>query len=360
MTDASDHAPEQIGHLLNTPDLADALDSDRFKQFLDHVPVAIAVSELLPSEAITYANLEFERLTGRPAGEMVGRSWRTLPGIASANGDDRRLSDAVETDHEYVGAFAIVLDEGSIEVDAWSNTIEDEDGTALFRLVALARAGRSLDDVQQAALGALRDKDVQLLELQHRVKNNLQMISSLIILQARKIDDKSIRDALHSMLERVQALSTVHQRLYQSDDISRFDVAELAHDLSGDLVGACGRDDIKVTVNADHVFIRAPKAAPLALVINELITNAIKHAFRDQGGHLRVTVQRLPTQCHIRIEDDGAGLSGKNDSDSFGTTIVRTLARQIGATVSWTPADPGARVDVVFPLDSHELAEATG
>src|SRR6476661_4227588 len=100
-----DKDSEDVAQLLSTPGLADALESDRFKQFLDHVPVAIAVSELHPSETVTYANLEFERLTGQPVAEIQGRSWRALPGIAASAGDDRLLRDAVKDDAEYIGEF---------------------------------------------------------------------------------------------------------------------------------------------------------------------------------------------------------------------------------------------------------------
>ena len=123
--------------------LADALESDRFKQFLDHVPVAIAVSELHPSETVTYANLEFERLTGQPVAEIQGKSWRALPGIAASAGDDRMLRDAVKDDAEYIGQFTIDREAGSVNVDAWSNTIEDETGKPIFRLLALASVSRA-------------------------------------------------------------------------------------------------------------------------------------------------------------------------------------------------------------------------
>src|SRR5580765_2008732 len=99
-----DHA-DRVERLLETPGLADALESERFKQFLDHVPVAIVVSELLPSEIITYANLEFERLTGHQVASIEGKSWKALPGMAAADHDDRLLSEAVEDDEEYIGTF---------------------------------------------------------------------------------------------------------------------------------------------------------------------------------------------------------------------------------------------------------------
>ena len=207
---------EGIEQLLDTPALADALESDRFKQFLDHVPVAIAVSELQPSELITYANLEFERLTGVPAAELQGKSWRTLPGIATPDEDDRPLSEAVATDQEFVGTFTIEQGGDSIDVDAWSNTIEDDDGTALFRLVALARAGSHRPDREEELSRALHDKDVLMLELQHRVKNNLQMITALIRLEARNVADGEVGKRFDRLSGRVNALALLYDALSAS------------------------------------------------------------------------------------------------------------------------------------------------
>src|SRR5215213_11659369 len=118
-----DKGSEPVEQLLATPALADALESDRFKQFLDHVPVAIAVSELRPSEAITYCNFEFERLTGLAAAEVQGNDWKVLPGVAAPRGDDTALGEAVQSDEEYIGTFTIDRGGNRVDVDAWSNTI---------------------------------------------------------------------------------------------------------------------------------------------------------------------------------------------------------------------------------------------
>ena len=123
--------------MIETPHLADALESERFKQFLDRVPVAIAVSELEPSERIVYANLEFERITGQTNAEVVGRLWDSLPGDASGAEDSRAMGEAIAEDRDYIGAFDIELDGRTVQVDAWSNVIEDDDGVPMFRLVAL-------------------------------------------------------------------------------------------------------------------------------------------------------------------------------------------------------------------------------
>lgn len=131
----SNHTKEHVDALIDPAAVVEALEGDRFRQFLDHIPVAVAVSELQPSEIVTYANLEFQRLIGRTALEIEGKSWRALPGIASADGDERLLRDAVRDDSEYIGVFTIDREAGAINVDVWSNTIEDEVGQPIYRLV---------------------------------------------------------------------------------------------------------------------------------------------------------------------------------------------------------------------------------
>jgi len=98
---------------------------------------------------------------------------------------------------------------------------------------------------------ALEERTVLLHEVDHRVKNNLQLISSLIKMQARRIADPEIQRSLAAMLERISALSTVHRRLYQAEDATEFDVAEFIRDLSSDLIGAAGRDDIRLRLDLE-------------------------------------------------------------------------------------------------------------
>src|SRR3990170_1832580 len=177
-------APERSEALLGTPHLAGALGSEQFKSFLDHVPVAIAVAELRPSERIVYVNAEFERLSGQAESELTGKLWGSLTGSATAASDDRELSDAIADDQDYIGAFTIE-ESSPRSLDAWSNIIRDDSGVPVFRLVALAEARERPDDGQVQLERLIREKDTLLRELQHRVKNNLQMITALIRLETR-------------------------------------------------------------------------------------------------------------------------------------------------------------------------------
>ena len=201
---------------------------------------------------------------------------------------------------------------------------------------------------------ALEAQTTLLHEVDHRVKNNLQMIASLIVMQMRGIADEATRASLASMLERIEALSTVHRRLYQSHDVSKFDIADFVSDLVSDVVAASGRTEINKELDLAPVVISAQKATPVALMINELITNALKHAFRDRtngsgGGTIRVKLSQEDDTIRIEVADDGVGMADAEPNGSFGTKLVRSLARQLHADIGWHDAGPGTRVSITMP-----------
>jgi two-component sensor histidine kinase len=196
--------------------------------------------------------------------------------------------------------------------------------------------------------GALERKTTLLREVDHRVKNDLQLISSLILLQSRRVDDEVARQALKTMLERVNAVATVHRRLFLGEDSQQFDVASFVRDLAGDLALAAGRDDVRITLDLDPVSIRASAAAPLALVTNELMGNALKHAFPGRGGVIAISLTKADDACVLTICDDGQGMGeGKK---AFGLTIVGLLCQQLRAGLEIASDGPGVRAVVRAPM----------
>lgn len=213
-----------------------------------------------------------------------------------------------------------------------------------------ALQGAGIDDRADALERALQQKTALLHEVDHRVKNNLQLISSLLLLQARRTEDEAVRNALRAMLERVSAVATVHRRLFQSDDIEHFDVADFLRDLTGDLAGAAGRNDVQIRLDLEHVAIPAAQAAPLALVANELIGNALKHAFpKGRAGVVSVTTRRDTDGFSMAVADDGAGRDA-GVAPGFGTTIIELLSRQLRGRIEIEDADPGVRAMLTVPV----------
>jgi PAS domain S-box-containing protein len=349
----SEDKNDPVEQLLLTPGLSDALESDRFKQFLDHVPVAIAVSELGPSELITYANLEFERLTGQAAAELEGKSWQTLPGIASAQSDDRSLSDAVETDEEYIGTFSITIDGVTSDLDAWSNTIEDDHGTPIFRLVALARVGQRLQTEDEALRQSLRDKDMLLLELQHRVKNNLQMITALIRLEARNVPNEETGERFDRLAGRINALAVLYRSMSTEGQAENIDLGVYLSQIASSVMQAHAPEGIRLDLQVDTWPVALDVAMPAGLVVNELMTNSLKHAFAGGDGGT-ITLHSLvdDTGCHVTVSDDGIGLpEGVTwpKAGKLGAVIAQSLRQNAKADFTVTTA-PGAgmRVDIYF------------
>ncbi|HEX6377380.1 MAG TPA: histidine kinase dimerization/phosphoacceptor domain -containing protein [Allosphingosinicella sp.] len=360
-TSAAEEEPAAVEQLLDTPDLAHALESDRFKQFLDHVPVAIAVSELRGPEYVVYANIEFERLSGLTSAEIVGRSWECLPGRASAEDDPRRLGEAVAGEQEYVGHFAIDRDEGAIGVDAWSNLIEDEDGTPLFRLVALSEAGRRSDARQQELERLIAEKDTLLRELQHRVKNNLQMITALIRLEARNLPDDATGSRFDRLAGRVEALALLYRSLSDDVDAESIDLGVYLSEIASAVMRAHAPEGIRLDLKVDTWPVSVNVAMPTGLVVNELLTNALKHAFPGRDGGT-ITLHSLVEAggCRVTVADDGVGL-GPDDAwpkpGKLGAMIVQSLRQNAKARLDIRSA-PGEGVRVTIFFDRADAAPA--
>ena len=201
---------------------------------------------------------------------------------------------------------------------------------------------------------ALQQKSALLHEVDHRLKNNLQLITSLLSLQARRASDPAVRQALVGAHERVNAVATVHRRLFRGADVERFDVAAFIGDLAPDAIGACGRSDIEIRLQLEPVDLPSAQAAPLALVINELLGNAIRHAFPDgRAGVISLAVQREGQAFRVEIADDGIGMGTPVAAPGFGETIVKLLCGQLRAEFELTDAKPGVRAVIRLPVNGR-------
>jgi PAS domain S-box-containing protein len=204
-----------------------------------------------------------------------------------------------------------------------------------------------------------REREVLLKEVYHRVKNNLQVISSLLNLQASQVTDSRSQELLEEACNRVHAIALVHEQLYQSTDLARVNfsayVTELVDHLRGGLTGG---SDVEVQLHAesDTLYLPVHSAIPAGLILTELITNALKHAFT---GRLpgRVTVQlKEPAPCSVSLSvmDDGRGLPANLDvgtASTLGLELVGKLAKQLRAKLD-LKRDHGTRFDLMFTYDN--------
>lgn len=323
-----------------------------------------------PDNPIIFCNEAFQKLTGYARDEIIGRNCRFLQGADSDPENVARIRAAIE------GGTSVDVDllnyrkDGSTFWNAlYISPVRNAAGTIQFffasqldvtdrveaqRTIALQKAEieREVERRTAALESALEAKTLLLHEVDHRVKNNLTMIGSLLRLQARTIDDPAITSKLEAMLERVDALATVHRRLYQSDDITKFDLAAFAVNLVSDVLGASGREDIEVKTDVEPIEVSSSDAAALGLVLNEVVTNAIKHAYTNgRPGTLTIEARVVDGQARIVVVDDGPGMAeGSETKSGLGRTLITRLSRQVGAVAEWRPADPGTQVVITFPV----------
>lgn len=314
---------------------------------------------------IVFCNESFQRMTGYDRDEIVGRNCRFLQGPDTDREAVAQVRAAIEGGHDIGIDLLNYRKDGSTFWNAlYLSPVRDEAGVIRFffasqldvterieahRLVAEQKAAvdREVEARTADLQDALEAKTLLLHEVDHRVKNNLTMIGSLIRLQARGIDDPVITAKLDAMLERVDALSTVHRRLYQSSDITRFDVGAFTANLVPDVIASAGRSDIRLDLLCESVEVPSASASALGLIINEIVTNAVKHAYADgRGGTLTVRTATAEDGAVIEISDDGAGFDPAVQRDGLGKVLIRRLAKQVGGTVEWTDARPGTRVAI--------------
>jgi two-component sensor histidine kinase len=184
------------------------------------------------------------------------------------------------------------------------------------------------------------EKEVLLKEIHHRVKNNLQIISSLLNMQTRGLHDLKVIDAMKESQSRVKTMALIHEKLYQYDNLSQINMREYMEQLSDFLTQTYGRGkEIEVIVNSEEIKLDIDTAVPLGLITNELLSNALKYAFENsQKGKIEIIlVQTGDNGYKLVVSDTGVGLAKDLDIEkttSLGLRLVRSLTRQINGNLS--------------------------
>jgi two-component sensor histidine kinase len=204
--------------------------------------------------------------------------------------------------------------------------------------------------------GALNQKELLLQEIHHRVKNNMQVIISLISMQSRAIENEEIRAKFNETRSRVQAMSAVHEVLHQADNFSKVDLTKYLPKLADTVFRTykTGSGSVQVETEIEPIEVPLDQSYPLGLVINELLSNSMKYAYPDgRSGTITITVNLADNKVFLVISDDGVGMPNDfnwDQADSLGLKLVKSLVEvQLRGELKFDSSD-GTKWKISFPL----------
>ena len=355
ISDRPTHAAteQQVNDLFDSLELTQAIDTEEFRVFLDHIPIPIIISKLMRGDQrIVYANAAYEALTGQTRAEIRGRGWSVLASFTLEDEPHLAFSDALAAGDDFMGTFKREHPVLTL-VEAYSGLIENEDAGKTYRIIALIDVTERGQAQREEYARQLRDKGMLLKELQHRVKNNLQLITALIRLDARsqKRGDKVNLDRLAG---RIEALQLLYQDLTAEGLGQVIDLGHYLSQITSAVMHTYGIGGIRLDLKVDHAPASINVAMPVGLLVNELLTNAFKYAFSGREGGV-ITVRCLQAdenRFRIVVADDGMGLpegctwpvQGK-----LGALVLQSLRENVPTDFNVESAEgKGMRVTINF------------
>lgn len=258
-----------------------------------------------------------------------------------------------------------------VSFEAWSESVrgtsrawtiaETESGQRIVRLMLEARNNRRMRQLNKELSATLKQnenlmqqKDYLLKEVNHRVQNSLSLVSAFLRMQARSAPAE-VRSHLEQAEQRLIAVGLVHRRLYQDDsveiiDLSRY-LTELLNELETTLDGQWKK---LMVVDFAPILINTDRAVSLGLIVNELITNAVKYAYHGSPGQLQIVLEQHRNTFRLIVADRGRGLDGNTEGTGFGSRMLTALLQRLGGTIAYNDNKPGLRVVVTATIESSE------
>jgi len=331
------------------------ISSDSLAKILDLADDAIiSVDE---DQRIVLFNQGAERMFGYPAGAVLGQPLDVLlperlvrahrehvANFAESPETARRMGERQEIRARRRNGNEFPAEASISKVDV--------NGKTMF--TAIVRDATERMRAEEILKTSLREKEALLKEIHHRVKNNLQVVSSLLGLQSRGVQNLELRKMFQESQDRVHSMALLHESLYQSQSLSQIDFPAYIRQLAAHLFQSYGvsAERIHLRTDLDKLYLGLDAAVPCGLIINELISNSLKYAFPDgRDGEVRISLhQHTDGTARLVVADNGVGLKADVDwanTKSLGLRLVRSLAEQLGATVE-VHTNTGTEVKLAF------------
>lgn len=250
-----------------------------------------------------------------------------------------KIKSALETDSLQSFEYKIPLSSGLYYYEARIIKLND------FEALCIVRDITKNKQAEEKINKSLKEKDVLLREIHHRVKNNLQIVSSLLSLQSRYIDDEGSVEIFKDSQSRIKSMALIHEKLYQTGDLTRIDLSEYVDELVSDLFRSYSVNTylVKFDIKSNNILLDINTAIPCGLIINELVTNSIKHGFPDDlGGNINIEIKCEDKNFVLMVQDNGIGFPENLDLEdikTLGLQLVTSLTKQLDGTIQLSRKD---------------------
>jgi PAS domain S-box-containing protein len=300
----------------------------------DTVVITKAKPENAVGREIIYVNDAFLRLTGYEKEEVLGQTMELLNGPDTNRNELERIGKCLDNWEACETEFLNYRKDGS---SFWIHVslvpVKDKIGDYTHWIII----GRDISDYkkhEQELLESLKEKETLLAEIHHRVKNNLAIVSSLMQLQALSTDNADLRTKLFESVLRIKSMANIHEQLYKSHSFSKLQLSKNIRELIDTIVETMAPEkDIQLEFDLDSTEININQGVPTSLIVNEVLTNIVKHAFNGrEKGHISISLVENDHQICLQIEDDGIGLPenfGEMKKVSLGLELIDVLTQQI-------------------------------
>jgi PAS domain S-box-containing protein len=332
---------------------------ERFRQVVESAPNAMVMVNA--AGLIEMVNAQTERLFLYDRKDLLGRAVEMLvPDRFRRNHPDLRGSFFNKPLSRPMGEgrdlYGLKKDGSEFPIEIGLNPIETDEGTmVLSAIVDISDRKHKEEHIQRA----LKEKDVLLGEIHHRVKNNLQIVHSLLGLQSTNITDEVVVGMLRESQNRIRSMALIHQTLYESKDFARVDFRNFLESLVPTLISSYGMGSERVALDLRSLEVLLPinTAIPCGLIVNEIIANSLKHAFpNDRSGKISIDLaQRDPNSVRLSVSDDGVGIpesQNLEDATTLGLQLVTMLVDQLDGTLTIHRSNP-TTFEICFPLEQQ-------
>jgi PAS domain S-box-containing protein len=302
---------------------------------------------------ILYVNESFTRMTGYTSEEVTGKTLHFLSGPKTDEEELKRLRESMNKWEICEVEFINYKKDGT---EFWINTsmvpVADKSG-GYSHWVAIGRDISDQKKYEQDLQTSIQEKEVLLSEIHHRVKNNLAVISGMMQLQAFDETNQEVQMRLYDSIFRIQSMATIHEILYQTDNFSQLLFSEIIEKLVKSVHDTLqSGKEIDLNIDKKPIELNINQAIPCSLIINEVITNIYKHAFRGrEKGEIFVNIYEKDERISLNIRDNGIGLPEGFEPENTGTLgmqIIRILTRQLEGEFSLTSDENGTKFSLTF------------